>query len=79
MNMVDLRVFGVIKYSMLALHDSKTCNAFFTFLNKNSQVNLEQSVLTNSDLTDAAVESSSRDIVAATAGFTVYDRRRHLI
>lgn len=58
---------------------NKHSKAFSTFLHEKSSINLEQSVLTDSDLTDTAVESSSRDIVAATAGLMVYDRRKHLI
>lgn len=39
-----------------------------------------QSALTDSDLTDAAVEGPRGDIVAAAAGLTLYRRRRdHIV
>ena len=37
---------------------------------------MQQSTLTNGDLTDTAVEGSRRDIVAAAAGLTVCERNR---
>lgn len=45
-----------------------------------TSVSRRQSALTDSDLTDAAVEGSWGDIVAAAAGVTLYRRRKdHIV
>lgn len=66
--------YSTLHYVLFIMDCRQTCKLLLDGLHEVFNPN---TALTNSDLTDAAVESSRRDIVAGTAGLPVCDRKHH--